>query len=190
LWRSGNLRSKEGTELRDKYYYLLEQFNEAQIPLVGYISNPHSNAVMETLREMAKSGGNKPFTGVQDRMVFSRILPPGTRSPLFASRLGEPKELKEYIDRVCFAYLNTGLEMVRVEFPMWLGQDEEKLAQALAIVLRQVELGQGYPVALMESHESAVLRGGDRELLRLLLEEKGLLLTESEKGRSKRLRAI
>jgi hypothetical protein len=42
----------------------------------------------------------------------------------------------------------------------------------------------------MEAHEQAVLRGGDRALIRNMLEQEGLLEEESEKGRSKRLRGL
>ncbi|MEI7555410.1 DNA double-strand break repair nuclease NurA [Candidatus Chlorohelix sp.] len=192
LWRSINLRSKEGTELRNRYYSLLDQFDKAQIPIVGYISNTHSNAVVETLRAAMREDGKsgRAFSGVQDRMLFQNSLKPDTRGPIFASTLGEPKELREFIDRIYFTYMLTKYEMVRIEFPQWLALDTEKLASTLSLVLRQIELGQGYPVALMEAHEQAVLRGDDRELLRLLLENQGLLLNESEKGRSKRLRGV
>ena len=138
---------------------------------------------------MRQVGG---LEGVQDAMLFARLLSESERGPIFKTALGEPRELAEYIGSLCFTYLRTPLsnEIARLEFPEWLLQDPELLERTFSLVMNQYELGQGYPVALMEAHESAVLRGDDRELLRLLLEERGLLETESEKGRSKRLRGI
>ncbi len=191
LWRSINLRGQKGTALRNEYYQVLGQFQTEGIPVIGYISNTHSDSVVDTLRALAQNQNSSArFAGVQDAMLFRQLLPENSRGPIFGTVLNEPKELQEHIGDIYFTYLHTPFEMVRLEFPQWLADDPQKLATSLAIVQKQSELGQGYPVALMEAHESAVLRGDDRELLRILLEERGLLQTESEKGRSKRLRGI
>jgi hypothetical protein len=58
-----------------------------------------------------------------------------------------------------------------VEFPVWLAEDSELLDQSLAIVLSQIEKGFGYPVALAEAHNQAVVRGGDRRRFFALLEQ-------------------
>lgn len=219
LWNSATLRDKAGTELRNEYYHLLENFKTERLPLVGYISNTHSTSVINALRlyreyyqprlfgdsEFAVSSANerkKPgrvkmrqlrgLEGVQDAMLFRQLLAESEHSPIFKTALGEPRELADYISSLCFVYLHTPLsnEIARLEFPDWMLEDPDLLDCTLSFVMSQYELGQGYPVAIMEAHEAAVLRGGDRELLHLLLEERGLLEPESEKGRSKRLRGI
>ena len=55
-----------------------------------------------------------------------------------------------------------GTEIARVEMPNWVVEDQQLLNQALGIMLAQVNKGFGYPVALAESHNQAVIRGGDR----------------------------
>ncbi len=82
-------------------------------------------------------------------------------------------------------------EVARVEFPRWV--EEGGLLDLLhALILDQCRRGQGYPVALSESHEQAVLTGSDREqfrhLVELALTEHRLPTTVSEKDRSKRTR--
>ena len=76
-----------------------------------------------------------------------------------------------------FYYLNGGAEIARVEVPDWLAQDPELL-------------GLGYPVAISEAHEQAVITGHDREEFRrmtsMLLEQRGLPTVESAKAFSKR----
>ena len=62
------------------------------------------------------------------------------------------------------------------------------------LVLDQCRRGQGYPVALSEAHEQAVVTGADREqfqyLVELALSEKRLSTITSAKSRSKKTRWI
>jgi hypothetical protein len=125
-----------------------------------------------------------------DAQLFARTLAVGHRSPVFKAVLREPRQLAAHIDEIYFVYLKTSYEIVRIEFPQWLRQQPDMLTRAFAIVLDQCMRGDGYPPVLMEAHESAVLRTEDRTLLRLLLEENQLLQSESEKGRSKRVRGL
>ena len=95
---------------------------------------------------------------------------------------------------VYYFYVRTADEIGRVEMPAWVAQDEAKLNLVHALVLDQCRRGQGYPVALSESHEQAVVTGADRELFQRLVE---LTLagyrvpaTTSEKNRSKRTKWV
>ena len=89
-----------------------------------------------------------------------------------------------------FYYLNGGAEIARVEVPDWLADDPELLALSHAMLVKQCELGMGYPVAISEAHEQAVITGHDREEFRrltlMLLEQQGLPTPESAKATSKR----
>jgi len=64
-----------------------------------------------------------------------------------------------------------GTEVARVEFPGWVLDDRALLDDALSLVLAQVQKGYGYPVALAEAHNQAVVRGGDRTRFFALLEQ-------------------
>ena len=131
--------------------------------------------------------------GFDDRELFEGLLEPGHRSPLyrsshlaarFALGLATGQEWSH------FYYLNGGAEIARVEVPDWLTGDPELLALSHAMLVRQCELGLGYPVAISEAHEQAVITGHDREEFRrmtlMLLEQRGLSTSESAKALSKR----
>ena len=68
--------------------------------------------------------------------------------------------------------------------------EPELLAVGHAMLLKQCQLGLGYPVAISEAHEQAVITGHDREEFRrmtlMLLEQRGLPTPESAKSFSKR----
>ena len=131
--------------------------------------------------------------GFDDRELFELLLEPGHRSPLyrsshlaarFALGLATGQEWSH------FYYLNGGAEIARVEVPDWLADDPELLALSHAMLVKQCQLGLGYPVAISEAHEQAVITGHDREEFRrltlMLLEQQGLPTPESAKATSKR----
>ena len=215
LWNSRTQTDPQSQRMTDEYYELLSVFGRRQIPIVGYLSNPYGQGVTNSLRLLRdeqtqpglfgpvapapaprKTGNAKRRSrlnglhGVVDALLFQELLLPDHYSETFKTAYSEPKELAEHIKAICFVYLKTENEVTRLEFPEWVAADPGWLPRLTVLVRDQSRRGQGYPVALMEAHESAVLRGGDRELLRVLLEERGLLQSESEKGRSKRLRGI
>ena len=81
-----------------------------------------------------------------------------------------------------------------MEVPGWVAASAPAVSFAQAAILAQAEKGHGYPVALSESHEQAVVTGQDREQFRLLIEEaleaERLPVFSSEKARSKRTRYL
>jgi NurA-like 5'-3' nuclease len=80
-------------------------------------------------------------------------------------------------------------DVARLEFPIWVAQRDDWLDQIHALTLAQIEKGDGYPLALMEAHEQAVVRGEEREMFYALLEElmmkRNLSPRRSSKNRSK-----
>src|SRR5205823_1602462 len=96
-----------------------------------------------------------------DALLFRRILRRGERSPLFGSRSRVLNEYRDVENRVRFFYLNTGDEIARVEVPAWVGDSPSLLDQVHALVTDQIRKGDGYPRALSEAHEQAVVRGPD-----------------------------
>jgi len=73
-----------------------------------------------------------------------------------------------------FCYVNVGTEIARIEFPAWVAEDSNLLDQSLGIMLTQVSKGYGYPVAIAEAHNQAVVRSGDRARFFALLERQML----------------
>ena len=100
--------------------------------------------------------------GIQDRELFSSILSQRERSAVFISQSSIVR--KHYgVHQVYFFYLRVDDEVARVELPRWVATDESLLNLVHALVLDQCQRGQGYPVALSEAHEKAVVTGADRE---------------------------
>jgi NurA-like 5'-3' nuclease len=130
--------------------------------------------------------------GVRDRELFSNILSRGERSAVFIS----PSKIQKRYGghRVYFFYLKVDDEVARVEIPQWVATDENLLNLAHALVLDQCQRGQGYPVALSEAHEKAVVTGVDREefwqLVESFLIEERLPSLSSAKSQSKRTRWV
>jgi NurA-like 5'-3' nuclease len=126
--------------------------------------------------------------GVTDAMLFGQVLAPGERSAVFRSA---SQVLGEYgAHAVHFFYVHVGSEIARVEAPEWVVESPDLLERVHAVVVDQAEKGGGYPLALIEAHEKAVVRSAEREAFFRLLEEmlvrKGLPGAISSKGWSKR----
>ena len=129
--------------------------------------------------------------GLVDREILSEILAPGERSAVFVSSSSIVSEYYGAQD-ICFFYVHNGEEIGRVEVPSWVAADESLLGLTHSLVLDQCRKGPGYPIALMESHEQAVVTGADRrhfaQLVESALDAEKLPVYSSQKSMSKRLR--
>lgn len=162
-----------------------ERLRQCRIPLVGYLSAARSSEGLNFLRlaacpfpqphcdqhcdgqsEAAPCGR---FMPLRDAVFWATELAPGDRSPFWRSS-ASILDLYDH-HRVYFCYLNVGPEVARVEVPEWVLADAEQCELALQMVLTQVQKGYGYPVALAEAHNQAVVRGGDRSRFFALLEQ-------------------
>ena len=129
--------------------------------------------------------------GVTDAELFAGRLAAGERSPLFYSA---SKIVTDYYGehQVVFFYVNVGEEVARMEMPAWTSA--EGIGLAHAGLLSQSEKGMGYPMALQEAHEQAVVNGADRQYFEQLVYEtlsaEELPTPTSQKARSKRTRFV
>lgn len=175
-----------------------------RLPMASYISFPGGADVVNALR-IALCPGDvinddacakcrtkecEQVNGLRDRDIFNDTLAPGERSGLFAS---SSTILEQYGDhKVCFFYLNAGGETGRVEVPKWVADDRKLLDLTHALIYDQCRRGQGYPVALSEAHEQAVITGADREnfwrLVEAAMSEQHIDRPGSAKSLSKRTR--
>ena len=125
-----------------------------------------------------------------DRDIFAETLAPYQRSPLYRTNSSVPRENYGPQQQVCFYYLHAGAEIARVEVPQWVADDGDLLDLGHSLLAEQCRRGQGYPAAIAEAHEQAVVNGRDRQLFRQLiaetLEQQGLPAYTSQKERSKR----
>jgi hypothetical protein len=53
---------------------------------------------------------------------------------------------------------------VRIELPQWVSANAALLDLVHAVAYDQAQKGMGYPVALAEAHQQAVVRGAERDL--------------------------
>jgi len=197
--------------LLEEFKGCLERLRALRVPLASYVSRPRSSDVVNLLRlaicqhpgetcESACKGRRLEGTdcgelvGLSDRAVFEALpLAPGERSALFRSSWATSKD--HYGEhQIHFFYLNVGPEVARVEVPQWVADDLPSLDLVHAVVYDQCRRGQGYPRALIEAHEKAVITAGDRRVYEALIDQTliagGLKAVPSEKERSKRLRSL
>ncbi|MHB1133262.1 MAG: DNA double-strand break repair nuclease NurA [Chloroflexota bacterium] len=191
-----------------------EQLRQRRLPLASYTSRPRHTEVSNALRILACpaqtpecragcrfEGADAP-TGAQlcwaladlpDRTLWQGLLAIGERSAVCRS-LWSLSERYYGAHRVHFFYLNVGEEIARVEVPEWVALDQRLLGLVQGAILDQCERGRGYPSALIEAHEQAVLRASERQQFNSLLENAlasaGLPLQTSRKEHAKRLRAL
>ena len=187
---------------------LLEISRTRPLAVAAYVSLPQTTEVVNTLRlhlcanDVAEcrqrcSSHRSSHTpcdlvnGFLDRHLFQELLGPGERSSLYRSNSSISREFYGP-HQVHFYYINTGEEIARIEVPQWVAQDSRALALSHALILDQCRRGMGYPAAIAEAHEQAVVTGPDREAFRQLLEDslslKRLPVYTSEKNLSKRRR--
>jgi hypothetical protein len=177
------------------------------ISLASYISFPRSTEAVNMLRLMlcpydevncdqhcgrgAEKRDCDSLNELTDRDIFRRHLKPGERSAVFDSR---SSVIRNYYggQGISFFYLKLENEVARVEIPSWVADRPELLDLTHAVILKQCDSGMGYPVALMEAHEQAVVSGADREqfwrLVQGELERDNMSAAVSAKNWSKRMK--
>ncbi|MFC1900685.1 DNA double-strand break repair nuclease NurA [Chloroflexota bacterium] len=187
---------------------LKELNRDRKLALASYISHPRGMDVVNALK-VAVCPNNPLDTdkhcrdcmtrecdgmaGVLDRDLFTDLLREEERSALFVTQSNiVQKRYGEH--RVHFFYIKLDNEVARVEIPQWVASDKGLLVLTHSLILDQCKRGQGYPVALSEAHEQAVVTGADREYFWTLVEEsltdEKMPISTSAKSRSKRTRWI
>ncbi len=198
------------------FHVSLEIARGRNAPLVGYISQSEARDVVNSLRiarcpheeahcERLCPGHDKPrplykappcagAERVRDIDLFASRLRPGERSAVFGAQ--SSKILRKYTpeQQIHFFYLNTGQEIARIELPQWVAQNADLLAQTHALCWDQACKGDGYPVALAEAHEQAVVRGPERDAFFYFLQQafvqSKIRVDTTQKARAKRARRV
>lgn len=175
-WSIENEPADYKERVLSQLFRLFDLAQERRIPIAGYISDPGSRDFTNTLKVMLCDAAHvncdncphqdeetKPCNKVdrlKDSSVLKKRLLGGKRSVLFTSC---SKILNNYRQHKILAfYMDIGSEIVRVEVPEWVAEDPEMLSLTHAVCYDQAQKGRGYPVALTEAHEHAVVRGPER----------------------------
>ncbi|MCC6382693.1 MAG: DNA double-strand break repair nuclease NurA [Dehalococcoidia bacterium] len=164
------------------------------LSLGAYVSGSRGSDVVTSLRALTGGEGAWPLA---DAQLFAGLLGDGERSAVFratSQRSGTVEELPVFREHpVWFFYLRVGGDLARVEVPGW-GATSGRVGRLHAAIVDQCARCGGYPRALQEAHEQAVISAGDRLQFARLLENEAarqrLPAQVGGKQMSKRRRAI
>jgi hypothetical protein len=177
-----HLSSKE-IDVRDyflnAYLALLDELYQEKALTCWYISMPKSKELISLVRlylcdfVVEKKELYESVDSVIDSGIMYSALDPYTRSIVFSNHSSISAYYPNHL-RPFFFYLHTGNEIGRVEIPAWIAQDEKMVDLIAQVVVDQCIKGGGYPVALAEAHEQAVVKGADRDFFYHFLQKMGI----------------
>lgn len=157
-----------------RYLHTLMQLWQEKIIFASYISSPKSREIMNVVRaygcdfDESKQERVAALSRFTDAGLLSMYLQEGQRTQVFKNHA---KVSELYPDPVhpYFFYLHVGDEIGRIELPAYLALDDQQVDFIAATIYDQCKKGMGYPVALAEAHEQAVVKGPDRDFFYQLL---------------------
>ena len=175
--------SSKDIQVRDyflnAYLALLDELYQEKTIVCWYISMPKSKELMSLVRlylcnfDVDKKELYESVDNVIDSGIMFSVLDPYTRSIVFSNHSSISAYYPAHL-RPFFFYLHTGNEIGRVEIPSWIAQDDTMIDLVASVVIDQCIKGGGYPVALAEAHEQAVVKGPDREFFYHFLQKMGM----------------
>jgi len=202
-WPAGGLPGRESHKVVEAWQDSMNEIRHAGAWLVGYIDRPGKQSVLTMLHTFdinqtdfkVSDLYNSPlFNRLTDIDLFSPILQPGERSPVFVeiSQHNNTFRGREPENEVCFFYLRTGegsRQLARVDIPMWVARDEMTVAAVHALIYDQCKILGNYPYVITRADEIAVVGKRDQEELEnriaLRLAEQGLVTQMTSKQQSK-----
>ena len=160
-----------------RYIASLMALHAKRIPTASYISAPKSRELINIVRayRCGFQERNDPGTPLRfsDAAIVRSFLDEGERTILFKNHASISAEYPDAVHPYFF-YLHVGYEIGRVEIPAWVAHDEPLVEQVAALIYDQCVKGKGYPVAIAEAHEQAVVKGPDRQFFYHLLSKLGM----------------
>lgn len=157
------------------YCTLLRDIMATGVLCASYISAPNARELLQLLEWYARRTGialsRDMLEELTDSDLLELVLKPGETTPLFEHRFAIAElygpELTPH-----FFYLNTGYEIARIEL-LRPTAEPAALSTLVSIILDQNAKGDGYPIALSEAHEHAVVRAADREFFEMAVARMG-----------------
>lgn len=156
------------------YLSSLDMLYQKKQLCASYISMPRSTELINLVKlsladfDVTKKELYTVVEHISDASIMTRFLPVGYRSVIFCNNSSVSNEYPAHL-RPHFFYVNVGNEIGRVEVPAWIAQDNESITFISQMIWDQSVKGSGYPIALAESHEQAVVKGADRDFFYYLL---------------------
>jgi NurA domain. len=149
------------------------------IPFASYISAPKSRELVNLIKlylcngNVSNQESYKPVEYLVDTTIASFFIVDGQRTGVFRNHSPISEEYPDVVHPYFF-YLHVGTEIGRVEIPAWIAQDSNLTDQVASIIYDQAIKGRGYPVAIAEAHEQAVVKGPDRDFFYHLIAKMSL----------------
>lgn len=162
-----------------RYMTVLHALYNRRIFYAAYVSAPRHREVSNLIRlalaqfELETNDAWHLIDHVTDAQVMQFFLAPGTRSQPYIYT-GNLRYAYGQESCPCFFYLHTGYEIARVEIPAWIARDRAACDLVASVLLDQADKGKGYPIALAEAHEQAVVKGPDRDFFYQLITRHGI----------------
>lgn len=190
MYLPGGEDARESRDLMSEYIGGMVHLHDSGATLAGYIDNPfRSRRVIQLLhlltfenredlklRQSSMSAGGD-MDGLRDVHLYTRVLGKGDRSAIMVQSSPQNKEFRDrgVNYEIAFFYLKVYNEaterVVRVDIPMWVARDKERVNALHALIIYQCKL-QGrnpYPYALTRADELAWVGGKDKNKLEELI---------------------
>lgn len=161
------------------YLQALHTLYQNRMPIAGYISLPKSKELVNLIRialcdfKVEECQAYKGVDHIVDATVASFFLTPSTRSIVFKNHSPITKQYHDVV-HPHFFYINVGAEIGRVEIPAWIAHDDATVSLVASLILDQAHKGRGYPIAIAEAHEQAVVKGPDRDFFYQMIVKLGI----------------
>jgi len=196
FWYLDNKPGQIKKNFLSNYLSSLQLFYSKRMPIIGFLSAPKNKEIINLIKvglskKIINLGYecNADFQFITDADFVSLFLKSCFRTPIFSFSSSLSNQYPEPL-RPSFCYINFKTEIVRIEFPNWLTKDPH-FDKILNIVIDQCNKGNGYPIALSEAHEQAVVKGYDRDFfydtLHKIALKNNLLIKFSQKSTKKKL---
>lgn len=152
-----------------RYMASLQAMYEHEVLCAWYISYSKSRELALLVRlaavhfDVEALYADTRFNFLCDTQIANFFLPPSARTIVFMHESERASRYPEHL-KPCFFYMHVGREIARVEIPQWIARDHDRVNAIAAMLLDQTAKGQGYPSAIAEAHEQAVVKGHDRDM--------------------------
>lgn len=182
-WPVGSSGEDEGQRVLHGWQEAMIKAKDSRCLLAGYIVRPGKRSVITMLQtldineqdfEVDKLEERSRLPGLSDASLFGRMLDPGERSKVFVDVSHHNRQFAsmDKDNEVCFFYLNpgrTGRRIARVDIPIWVARDPEKVKVVHSLVYNQCQIMGDYPYVLSRADELAVVGSRDRESLEMMI---------------------
>ncbi len=173
-------------ELMDNYHEAMGILGDLDARLVGYVDQPRSRFVINTLylmgleddaitRQNLMTTGD--MEGLDDRIIMRHLLRAGDRSAIMIQQSPQNKAFKDIDEarEIAFFYMNLSSTyqdpyLARVEIPMWVAKNPTAIDQVHSLLYSQCQITDRYPYVLTRADECAVVRGHEKAALNEMIQ--------------------